>query len=44
MPLCQGCTGYESCINARCKIVNRIVMGVYDSPIPIFVIHTGKIL
>ncbi len=34
--VCVGCSGADSCINQRCKIINRIIMGGYDSPIPLF--------
>ncbi len=35
MPTCEGCGGYASCSNVRCKFVNKKVMGDYLSPIPL---------
>lgn len=35
MPACEGCGGYKSCLNARCRLVNKKVMGDYLSPIPL---------
>ncbi len=35
MPACEGCGGYKSCSNVRCRLVNKKVMGDYLSPIPL---------
>lgn len=35
MPVCEGCEGYLSCANVRCRLVNKEVMGDYLSPIPL---------
>lgn len=33
-PQCLGCSGIESCLCTRCKIINRVIMGEYLKPIP----------
>lgn len=35
MPACEGCGGYTSCSNVRCRLVNKEVMGDCLSPIPL---------
>ncbi len=30
--VCMGCTRYENCIGVRCKILNKLVTGDYNSP------------
>lgn len=35
MKSCVGCGGYESCVNVRCRIVNKKIMGDYLKPIPL---------
>lgn len=33
--ICEGCTRYCYCDNTRCKIVNEIIMGDKNQPIPV---------
>lgn len=35
MKTCDGCGGYDSCVNTRCRIVNKKITGEYGSPIPL---------
>jgi len=35
IPVCEGCGGYESCINVRCRLINKKIMGDYISPVPL---------
>lgn len=32
---CKGCTNYKCCDSSRCKIINKIIGGDYDTPLPI---------
>lgn len=32
---CLGCSNYKACIGTRCKLVNKVITGEYNSPPPI---------